>query len=27
MTQEVPDQGPKDLMSQQESDLAGMFAT
>jgi hypothetical protein len=26
MTQEVPGQGAKDLMSQQESNLAGMFA-
>jgi hypothetical protein len=26
MTQGVPDQGAKDLMSQQESNLAGMFA-
>jgi len=26
MTQEVPDQRAKDLISQQESDLAGMFA-
>jgi hypothetical protein len=26
MTQEVPGQGAKDLLSQQESNLAGMFA-
>jgi hypothetical protein len=26
MTQKVPGQGAKDLMSQQESNLAGMFA-